>query len=61
MQHTTATPITLFVGLGNPGTQYANTRHNVGYWFVDALARQAGATFSRDRKGQLASAQFHSV
>ncbi len=35
----------LIVGLGNPGKQYANTRHNTGFMFVDALAKEYNAKF----------------
>jgi peptidyl-tRNA hydrolase, PTH1 family len=42
--------IKLFVGLGNPGTEYEATRHNAGFWWVDALSRDLKAPL-RDEKG----------
>ncbi len=45
-----AAAIQLVVGLGNPGADYVMTRHNVGWWFVDALARAHGGSFSHERK-----------
>lgn len=45
-----AAAIQLVVGLGNPGAEYVLTRHNVGWWFVDALARAHGGSFSAERK-----------
>ncbi|MEY1662483.1 aminoacyl-tRNA hydrolase [Isoalcanivorax beigongshangi] len=42
--------IKLVVGLGNPGAQYTDTRHNAGVWFIDALARRRGVSLSEDRK-----------
>lgn len=43
-------PVRLVVGLGNPGREYEQTRHNAGAWYVEALARQQGVTLSEDRK-----------
>ncbi|HST28360.1 MAG TPA: aminoacyl-tRNA hydrolase [Rudaea sp.] len=40
----------LLVGLGNPGPEHLRTRHNAGFWFVDALARREGARFGLETK-----------
>lgn len=44
------TGLRLIVGLGNPGAEHANTRHNAGFRFVDALAGRTGARWSVDAK-----------
>jgi peptidyl-tRNA hydrolase, PTH1 family len=42
----------LIVGLGNPGTKYENTRHNVGFWAVDRLAKLWSISLSEHKKFQ---------
>ncbi|TLX61504.1 aminoacyl-tRNA hydrolase [Stutzerimonas nosocomialis] len=44
------TAVQLIVGLGNPGPEYDQTRHNAGALFVERLAAQQGASLSVDRK-----------
>ena len=44
------TPLKLIVGLGNIGTEYAATRHNAGFWFVDELAYRHKAQFKAEKK-----------
>ena len=39
------TPLAIIAGLGNPGPEHRFTRHNAGFWFVDALAHALGAQF----------------
>jgi len=40
----------LIVGLGNPGAEHLRTRHNAGFWFVDALAQSQGVRFGLESK-----------
>lgn len=44
----------LVVGLGNPGSEYAETRHNAGFWFCERLARELGTSFGKE-------ARFHGL
>lgn len=44
--------IELVVGLGNPGEKYDRTRHNVGFWFLDALADKYSVSFRQQAKLQ---------
>ena len=48
----------LVAGLGNPGREYATTRHNVGFMVCDELARRHGASFRSKFSGQLAEVRL---
>lgn len=48
----------MFVGLGNPGPEYEATRHNAGFWWVDALAAKLGVRLASDRAYQGHVARF---
>lgn len=42
--------IQLIVGLGNPGPEYDQTRHNAGFWFVERLTAREGAVFRKESR-----------
>ncbi|MBP9827656.1 aminoacyl-tRNA hydrolase [Patescibacteria group bacterium] len=49
----------LVIGLGNPGSEYQNTRHNIGFLVVDAIAKRHAVTFKKDRLSQSELAVVH--
>ena len=50
----------LIVGLGNPGDEHVEDRHNAGFWFVDALAKQFSTRFETEKRfhGKVAKAKW---
>ena len=48
----------LIIGLGNPGDKYHNTRHNIGFITLDALAKASNVVFEPVKHGEIAQASF---
>lgn len=49
----------LLVGLGNPGPEYEDTRHNAGFWWLDAVARKLGVALQPERSYFGLAARFN--
>ena len=54
-----AAPLALIVGLGNPGSEYASHRHNVGFMVIDSLAKSHGLSFARHKAAKARVAEGH--
>ncbi len=50
--------IRLIVGLGNPGADYVDTRHNAGFWLVDLLASELGLGFRFEKRYKAEECKF---
>ena len=53
--------IKLIVGLGNPGNEYAKTRHNAGFWWVDRLCEKERLTLKSEKKFHGAAARINAA
>jgi PTH1 family peptidyl-tRNA hydrolase len=54
-------PIRLVAGLGNPGPEYAATRHNIGFMVIDQLAAQSGSAWEKSSKWEALSTKCGAV
>jgi PTH1 family peptidyl-tRNA hydrolase len=54
-------PIRLVAGLGNPGPEYAATRHNIGFMVIDQLVAQSGSAWEKSSKWEALSAKCGAV
>jgi PTH1 family peptidyl-tRNA hydrolase len=61
MSDSAAHTIRLVAGLGNPGPEYAGTRHNIGFMIVDQLAANSGSTWEKSSKWDAISAKCGEV
>ena len=51
----------LIVGLGNPGKEYENTRHNIGFIFIDALAKDLGISITKENTDKWVTKQIEVI